>query len=279
MTATARPRVTVAAPTLSPLPFGLLSVAAEAPRDEHALFGVQYEPVSGVIGGVVGLDLNLAPTGTLTPEHVEVDGTLPTIFTEPFLIHAVVTGHFAPNSLSIGELQDRAGTKLALSASRWIERGLYTGASGGAALAAAGTATLAASPVAPWVGIGLLEGWIADTVGAQGVIHAPRLAVASLTHNQLTDTAGPRLLTRDLDTPIAAGAGYLNTAPGGAAAAAGVAWLYATGPVLVNRSETLLRVTPDGAKADLVHGSATAYATEVVSVGFEAGVVAVPITL
>lgn len=280
MTTTFRPRPTVSAPTLSPLPFGLLTVAAEEHRaDEHAQFGVQYEPASGVTGGVVGLDVYQVPTGAMTPETVEVDGRWPTIFTDPFLIYDVVTGHFAPNSITIGELQARANAKLALNASRWIERGLHTAPAGYACLSAAGTTTLGGGAVSASVGIGLLEQWIADTVGAQGVIHAPRLAISALTSRQLTDTTGPRLQTRDLDTPIAAGAGYLNTGPGAVSAAAGTAWLYATGPVLVNRAQPQLRAVPDGQKADLVHGAATAYATEVVSVGFEAGAAAVLISL
>jgi hypothetical protein len=276
MPATARPRPTVSAPTLSPLPFGLLTVAAEETRsDPHAQFGVQFEPASGVTGGVVGLDINQVPTGALTPETFGgTNDHFPTLFTEPFLIYAAVQGRF--QGYSIGEIQERANAKLALTASRWIERGLYTGASGGVRLNAGTATSLSATPVSAARGLGLIQQWISDTVGAQGVLHLPPVAAPAL--NDHLAASGPRMLTR-LGTPVAVGAGYLNTAPGGAAAAAGVAWLYATGPVQVNRSETQLRSVPDGQKADLVHGTATAYATEVVSVGFEAGVAAVPISL
>jgi hypothetical protein len=276
MPVSSRPRPTVAAPTLTPLPYGLLSVAAQEHRaDPHTQFGVQYEPTSGVgPEGVVGIDVQQQPTGTLTAEVLADE--FPTIFTEPFLIFSVVTGKFFGRT--IGEIQEFGDRRLAAHAGRFIERGLQTGPSGGPALAAAGTTQLATAPVAPTVALGLVEEWIASTVGAQGVLHVPTIAIPRLAEHRQVAPSGAQMRTV-LGTPVAVGAGYRNVAPGDVPAAAGVAWLYATGPVLVNRSETLLRSVPDGEKADLVHGSATAYATEVVSVGFEGGVVAVPISL
>src|SRR4051794_22692856 len=178
MPVSSRPRPTVAAPTLTPLPYGLLSVAASEHRaDPHMQFGVQYEPTSGVgPEGVVGIDVHQSPTGPLTAELLGDE--FPTIFTEPFLIYSVVSGKFFGRT--IGEIQEFADRRLAAHAGRFIERGLQTGPSGGAALAAAGTVKLAPGPLAPTVALGLLEEWIAGTVGAQGVLHVPTIAVPRL---------------------------------------------------------------------------------------------------
>jgi len=87
-------------------------------------------------------------------------------------------------------------------------------------------------------GLALLEQAIANSpVGAQGLIHAPRDVASTLP----LDKDGTTLRT-SLGTPVVAGVGYSKKGPTGAVAAAGKAWMYATGPVSVRLGPTI--VTP-----------------------------------
>src|SRR5699024_4695755 len=63
---------------------------------------------------------------------------------------------------------------------------------------------LQAEPVKLKVAVGILEQYIGQTYGVQGVIHAPRWLAPSLDTTQ----RGGRLVTETLETPIVAGSGY-----------------------------------------------------------------------
>jgi hypothetical protein len=87
-------------------------------------------------------------------------------------------------------------------------------------------------------GLALLEQAIADaSIGYQGVIHAPRDVASTLRLE-----ADGKTLKTSLGTPFVAGVGYSKKGPTGAVAAAGKAWMYATGPVSVRLGRTT--VTP-----------------------------------
>lgn len=287
---TTRPRLFVPAPTPAPLPYGLLSVADErTPTDPHAQLGVQFEPLHGLTGGIATINADGTQSGSLSAEDFTVEdtalglpynGTFPTVYTNPFLIFAGVTAK--PIGHTVEELQDRATAKLAMGAQYWIEQGLWVGSSGGHHLAASTTTTLGGgSPVTVQQGIGLLEEWIGNQLGAQGVIHASRKCGPAL-WNEVRAT-GNKLMTAVAGTPVALGTGYRNTAPGDAAANTNVGWLYATGPVVVHRSDVQLREVPSGQKTTLNQNITTVYATEIVSVGFAPGTsqvaAAVPVSL
>lgn len=85
-------------------------------------------------------------------------------------------------------------------------------------------------------GLALLEEAIASgPVGAQGLIHAPRVVASTLP----LEKDGTTLRT-SLGTPVVAGIGYSRKGPTGADAPAGKAWLYATGPVSVRLGPTTI---------------------------------------
>lgn len=270
----AQPRATVAAQTPQPLGYGLLSAASEQLRDDpHARFGVQFEPASGVSGGIVGINLTTAaPAAALVPDdYTGYEYGYPLVETDPFLIYSGVQAK--PVGTTVTELADRARTKLALQAGRWIEKGLWD-----LQLTDAATEALSATPVGPMHALGLLEEWLGEVVGCHGVIHASRLAAATLAENGYVAPAGQKMLTR-LGTPVAFGTGYAGTGPAAVAAAAGTTWLYATGPVQINRAgiESQSRLPREGMA--FASNTLTVFATEVVSVGFEVAAVAVPVTL
>lgn len=93
---------------------------------------------------------------------------------------------------------------------------------------------VSAEPVSPKRGLGLLEQAAGEALtGGQAFLHVPRLARPYLP--ELVKTGD--LLTTNIGNMIVADAGYPNQAPDGEdAPEAGVAWVYATGPVVVRRS-------------------------------------------
>jgi hypothetical protein len=101
--------------------------------------------------------------------------------------------------------------------------------------AAAGTDFIDVTPsgnaggVKPRYGQALLEQALGDaTIGSKGVLHTPRLLASIL---KVKDSNG--VLKTNLGTPVVAGAGYSLTGPDGQPAAAGKAWMFATGPMTV----------------------------------------------
>lgn len=93
------------------------------------------------------------------------------------------------------------------------------------------------------VAVGTLDDLIAKAYGGIGVLHSPRFVIASATQKKLTRRDGGRLLD-PADNPWAFGAGYnLNGPPGGTPAQAGQAWIIATGPVVLRRSDIQTHAT------------------------------------
>jgi hypothetical protein len=86
-----------------------------------------------------------------------------------------------------------------------------------------------AGGVKPRYAQALLEQALGDaTIGSKGVLHTPRLLASIL---KVKDSDG--VLKTNLGTPVVAGAGYSLTGPDGQPAAAGKAWMFATGPMTV----------------------------------------------
>jgi len=105
-----------------------------------------------------------------------------------------------------------------------------------------GTSTDAGPPAGIVEGMAQLEQAIAESCRA-GVIHMPVAAAVVASAYGLVEVQGQQLRTSAMGTPVVAGAGYTGTGPGGDAAPAGSAWLYATGPVRVHLGDVTV---PDG---------------------------------
>lgn len=85
-------------------------------------------------------------------------------------------------------------------------------------------------------GIAALEEWLGDNYCGTGILHAPRRVAPYAAAQYQIEGSNPRLSTA-LGTHWAFGAGYsANTGPDGSEAAAGTAWMYATGQVNIWRS-------------------------------------------
>lgn len=248
----------VQGPTKTPLPYGLMSVAQLVPtgEDRRWQMGVQFQPNPCEAAG-----------STLDPCPVEGAG-----FTKPNTSDGLVTRGaqtftvysklecappgfwnrpgIDPESLVMAHLTD--------GEAREVERVFWTGATSAPASGAvyphlaANAEVIDSGSVHPVVlqtaattitgtldiveAIGELESRMAACYGAVGVIHAPREAFAHMAANHLIYTRGGTAYTL-ADTPIAFGAGYTGTGPDGSAPPAGSVWLYATGSVMLRRSE------------------------------------------
>jgi hypothetical protein len=112
----------------------------------------------------------------------------------------------------------------------------------------------------------MLEDYLAANYGSQGVIHLTKgFALQALSLDLLETTGnGTRLVTK-LGTPVAAGAGYPGTAPGGAAAGPNATWAYASPALFGYRSEVF---TPDDT-FDHAHNELTSLAGRSYLFGFD----------
>lgn len=172
----------------------------------------------------------LACTATI-PATAELTKTIDTGLVLVNGASFVVYEGLACGSLTEDESAARAANRLALHEQYWVERQVDIGLlRQDVVVLGGGTATGLVH------GVGLLEQAIAASYGGVGVIHAARELAAPMTFRALVRRDGARLRS-PLDNLLAFGAGYSTTGPDGAAAPAGQAWLYATGPVVVRRGE------------------------------------------
>lgn len=246
-------RQLVDAPGFTPLPYGLWEAAQKpAAPGTHWQQGVTWQdrcPTGGTT-----YDECIAVTGTGSPPapaelSANVEQTLRGA--TPITVYA----QFDCATVGLSDAERAASDALARVEQQQLERAFWTGASGGQDVAfphlAAEAEVLddqgvvlqtAASPVVTGGvdvahGLGLLEQELADCYAGQGVIHVPRSALPTLTAWKLAREDGNGRLMTPGGNLIAVGGGYRGTGPDGAAAAAGTAWIYATGAVFGYRSQ------------------------------------------
>lgn len=132
-------------------------------------------------------------------------------------------------------------------------------------------------PVSPKVGIGLLEQAVGDALrGQQAYLHVAREALPFVSD---LNKVGQLLYTR-VDNLVVADAGYTGAPPVGTADAAGVSWLYATGPVVVRRTALLVDSADAAEVVDVRTNTIRRTASKRVAATFDpATLFAVPITL
>lgn len=186
------------------------------------------------------------------------------------------------------EVTARLGRAVDAVESYAIARELWTGELTAADAAADGDLTpnaaftrdatvVAAAPVSPRRGLGLLEGAVGDALrGQQAYLHITRTARPFFP--ELVKVGN--LLYTNIDNLVVADAGYPGTPPEGEAGAADVAWIYATGPVVVRRTPVFYGPTADAEVIDTATNTRRRTAGKVVAATFDpAALFAVPITL
>lgn len=172
------------------------------------------------------------------PEAKQVPEGVPLVTGDPFVAYAGYRCALPGRSLE--DAAGRARSALEMSEQRQVENAYWTGALGNdTRLAGPDTVTVAGaggSPVSLADGVAALESHLGSTYGGAGVLHAGRGVATYAAGAQLVTRDGPALSTI-LGTRWVFGGGYPGTGPDGAAPAEGSAWIYATGEVVVRRSE------------------------------------------
>lgn len=120
--------------------------------------------------------------------------------------------------------------------------------------------TPAGGAVKPKVGIAMLEGWMARRYQGQPTIHLPTI-ITALVMGLDGVALEEKVLRTKLGSAVVNGAGYdePNTGPDGSANSAGERWIYATGPVLIDRSRVVLHGALDQASNDYFRLAERAY--------------------
>lgn len=230
-------------------PFGILSPATTTydERDSFWTNGITYEAMDAGLVVVNGSIFGVSPTEAVTiVDNTDSKEHFKTYY--PFDVRASVK----VSTMGTNPAEIEASAKMALDivTQKAVESEFWNGGIAKllttdndnrylASSQAVDVTPTAGTAVKAQYGLALLEQAIADSpVGAQGLIHAPRL-VASV----LRLEADGSTLRTSLGTPVVAGVGYSKKGPTGADAPAGKAWMYATGPVSVRLGPTI--ITPE----------------------------------
>ena len=250
------PRLYVPAPSWSPEPYGLFSVAAQQPgTDPHWQMGITYEPLCTDNPGVF---LNPCISPTITGAAVtkgntavrNIRGALP--FTVTTQIDCGVVGHYDTVEQDTAELLRRNEESA-------VENILWTGVVANTpqmvyphlasnVTVIDGLETLQSPVVTGASGtitqvLGTLETQLALCYGGQGVIHmtyaAAEAAAANLLIQRVPVGPGgrPALQTVAGGNWVVVGSGYTGSSPANVAPAANTSWIYATGAVFYYRGD------------------------------------------
>ena len=221
------PPVNLDLDTYTPTKYGLFSVAKPFPDDidpHWATCGVQYESYACPQADVF--------IHQCTSPSTKAAGQEPTIRTAaPITVYS--SWDCAAGGKSPAEHQLRAERALECSWEREVEGAFYLGtAEDTPQLVDAGCIAIntTATPYSLASGIGALEGAMATAQCGEPTIYLPRELGALAARFHQTYGSGNMLRTA-MGSPMAFGAGFGNLSPVGVAPPAGIAWIYATGPL------------------------------------------------
>lgn len=265
-------RLVVEPPVFQPSPYGLLTVADPRPTtDPHWQMGITYVDTCG------GAGVTLDPCTTSAPA-ITGAGSIPSKAptTTRSMWGATPFTIFVEVDCSPVDFWERREDVMRQALNRFesfqVERTFWTGLapernnSGGTANGvfphlAANAAVIETGNIGPAItlqqaatvptgaalnavdALGVLEGALAGCLNGTGTIHVPQALAPTLA--LLLQKQGNRLVTPNGNT-VAIGAGYPGTSPSGTAPALGTAWMYATGPVIMYRSEPNMRLLEGG---------------------------------
>lgn len=270
------PALYVAAPTITPARYGLVSAAdMVVESDPHFVNGIEFEQNPCGPAKLAANECVTSPGAEReVPDGIDVVESGPITVYNGFTCRAV--------GVSEAEMLDRA--RKSLSGGEWaaVEKAVWSqgdplrlmndGTGEGAE-----TEVLTTEAVSLVKGIGLLEEHLADQYGGVGVIHAPRGVAGFAAERRQIDVEGGRKVTT-LGTRWSFG-NYPNTDIDGVAAAVDTAWLVATGAVAVRRSEVKQRPTNLGEALDRRTNEIFAIAERTYVVSWECVQAAVLVTL
>ncbi len=240
-------------PAFTSLPYGLWDAVQKPAAPAHWQQGVTY--IERCPTGSTTYDECISVTGTGEPpgppaKTDNVDqrfrGATPiTIFAE-----------FDCSPVGLADAESVASDALSRIESKQLESAFFTGLVGGQTVAfphlAADAEVLDADGITLQTaasicvtgadiahGLGELEQCLADCYAGQGVIHIPRVALASFAAWNLAIERDGRLFTPSGNL-IVVGDGYTGSSPDGADPAAGTTWIYATGAMTGYRGDVFM---------------------------------------
>lgn len=297
-------RQIVDGPAFTPLPYSLWEVVQQRPAtDPHWQNGVTWQEWCPQVPDTM-YDECISVTGTGSPPPFP---TLPSggnvvsrnRGATPFTLEA----EFDCSPVGQDLLQDRAGDALQRLEDYTVENAFWTGLAGGQPVVwphlAANAQVLdkdsiilqsAAGMVVTGTGVdvtdalGRLEAQLAVCYGGQGVIHIPALALPTfvawtLVHMGTEATPGEDVgkLYTTKGNLVVPGGGYTGSGPDGTAAAAGSAWIYATGAVFGYRSDIVSWRMPE--TFDRAKNTVKAIAQRTYVLGYECCLLAAQIAI
>jgi hypothetical protein len=251
-------------PSFTPSPYGLLTVAQLLdPPTPHWQNGLTWESRCMDPGmGSSTYDECIAVTGV---------GSIPEPSQKTPNTHQVLRGatpftpftRFDCSPVGLPDAAAMARDALAQSEAWQVERAFWTGLvdgkliafphlaanddvfdAQGAELQSAATVVTSGTAVDLATGLGLLEEGLGNCYNGRGVVHVPVRVLPTLDMHGIVRVVGDHLETLKGNL-LSVGAGYPGTSPTGANAAAGEAWIYATGAVFFLRGEVrILPTTP-----------------------------------
>lgn len=262
-----KPRVYVANPEFTPLPFGLLSslkLFTRTPDDEHWRMGVNYEPICAQGGSTYDMCFAVSGTGA-APVSAPTAKTATTTIGRRGATSFTVYARVDCSAPGFWEQSNMVADRALTQSEQWqVENAFWTGLAGGqsvvfphlaanaeivdngiilqtSATIVSGGVTAALDPVEA---LGFLEAELANCYDGVGVIHAPRVLLPAMANadilireNDYYRTSGGNI--------IVFGAGYTGSSPSGSTASGSV-WMYATGAMFVYQSSSqILSVLPE----------------------------------
>lgn len=266
-------------------PYGLLqTITPFTPTDVHwEGAGINWE--DDLCGDGVQTFLDLCPpaTGFTKPTQRGLNFCE----SDPFI--AVGSFDCTPVGRPAGEAFDIARRRLLAWEGSQVERTLWTGITSNGTVSpsfSAGNSTCGISPVDvnpagavnPVSAISKLEVALADSIACGGIIHVPYSLLAYLKVNRLVEVIGDKLYSPS-GYQIVAGQGYPGSGPANVAAAAGTAWIFATGPMVIARSNVIMVPGSVPEAVNRTINNVTVRAERVYSVGFTCSLLAVRVTL
>lgn len=277
----------VPGPKTTPNRYGLLTVAEpNTPEDGHWEGGITWDDdlCSSIHSTTEYCPI---PVSGFAPKITDRDSQ--TCCADPFIIYA--SYDCPPVGMPADRAFKLATQRLAIREEQEVERVFWTGiAEDGIEVnpslafgnSECGNApvnlTGSGGPVGVIASMAVLESALGECAPGTGVIHANYGLASFLAANFLINQKDDAWYTVT-GQRLAIGAGYPGTGPGNIAATAGTTWLFATGPVVIYRSEVFL--TPERFKEAMNTkiNSVQVFAERVYSVGWSCCLFAIQVTL
>jgi hypothetical protein len=240
---TMTPQAVVQGADRTPNPYGLFSTFTFRPQgdDRWEGGGVTFEMLSCASALGIGPYQCGGATSGLPLPLLASDDAVGGTFGQALPFYAYGHFHCSPVGWTPEQAQARAQEHLLAMEQKFVENTFWTG---GLALgnypslqSATPSPTTLVTSAATFVEVlALLENFIANNYGSQGVIHMTRGAALVAAAYGALETANGRLVTK-VGTPVAAGTGYPGTGPAGEVPAAHTSWIYATPALFGFRGE------------------------------------------